>query len=290
MSGLALGIVLFAALFHASWNYLTKRSLEKIVFVWWFLLATLVLYLPMVVYFWPQTSFSAKGIACILGSALLHTVYFWTLSKAYEGGDLSLVYPIARGSMPLFVTVLAVLLIHEQLSAFGLSGIALVILGIYVVHLRSFAGKSFLEPFQALHGGASLWALSTGGSNGIGSLVDKVGVGEIYPPVYIYLMFIGVWLLLAPYILTRKRAALQIEWQVNRNSIVAVGFLVTFTYTMILFAMRMSPVSYVVAVRNVSILFSAFLGILWLGEKHAAQKIAGAVLIAVGVVFIGLSR
>ena len=228
MSTLALGIVLFAALFHAGWNYLTKKSIEKIVFVWWFLLVTLVIYLPMVVYFWPQTSLSVKGMACILGSALLHTIYFWTLSKAYEGGDLSLVYPIARGSMPLFVTVLAVLLIQEKLSVLGISGIILVVLGIYVIHLRSFAGRSFLEPFQALHGGASLWALSTGGSNGIGSLVDKVGVGSVYPPVYIYLMFTGVWLLLAPYILLKKRAELKTEWQANRNSILAVGFLVTF--------------------------------------------------------------
>lgn len=290
MSGFAMGVVLFAALFHAGWNYLTKKSLEKIVFVWWFLLVTLILYLPMVVYFWPHTSISAKGASCIAGSALLHALYFWTLSKAYEGGDLSLVYPIARGSMPLFVTVLAVLLIQEKLSVVGVSGIILVVVGIYIIHLRSFAGRSFLEPFQAINGGASLWALGTGASNGIGSLVDKIGVGEVYPPVYIYLMFIGVWLLLLPYVLIKKRAELKLEWQVNRNSILAVGFLVTFTYTMILFAMRMSPVSYVVAVRNVSILFSAFFGIHWLKEKHPAQKIAGAILIMAGVVIIGLSR
>jgi drug/metabolite transporter (DMT)-like permease len=290
MSGIAMGIVLFAALFHAGWNYLTKKSLEKIVFVWCFLLVTLVLYLPLVIYFWSQTSFSAKGVSCIIGSAFLHALYFWTLSKAYEGGDLSLVYPIARGSMPLFVTVLAVLLINEKLSVLGIAGITLVVLGIYVIHLRSFAGRSFLEPFQAVHGGASLWALSTGVSNGIGSLVDKVGVGSVYPPVYIYLMFIGVWLLLTPYVLRKKRAELKLEWQVNRNSILAVGFLVTFTYTMILFAMRMSPVSYVVAVRNVSILFSTFFGIHWLKEKHAAQKIAGAILIMAGVIIIGLSK
>ena len=290
MSGIALGIVLFAALFHAGWNYLTKKSLDKIVFVWWFLLVTLVLYLPMVVYFWPQSPLPVNGVACILGSALLRAFYFWTLSKAYEGGDLSLVYPIARGSMPLFVTVLAVLLIHEKLSALGISGIILVVLGIYVIHLRSFAGRAFFEPFQALHSAASLWALSTGASNGIGSLVDKVGVEWVDPPVYIYLMFTGVWLLLGPYILTRKRAALKTEWQVNRNSILAVGFLVTFTYTMILFAMRMSPVSYVVAVRNVSILFSAFFGIHWLKEQHAAQKITGALLIMAGVVVIGLAK
>lgn len=290
MSGLALGIVLFAALFHAGWNYLTKRSLDKIVFVWCFLVVTLVFYLPMAVYFWPHTAISAQGAACIAGSALLHAAYFWTLSKAYEGGDLSLVYPIARGSMPLFVTILAVLLIQEKLSASGLAGIILVVVGIYVIHLRSFAGRSFLEPLQALHGSASLWALGTGASNGIGSLVDKVGVGSVYPPVYIYLMLTGVWLLIGPYVLIKKRAALKLEWQANRRSILAVGFLVTFTYTMILFAMRMSPVSYVVAVRNVSILFSSFFGIHWLKEKHAAQKIAGAILIMGGVVVIGLSN
>ncbi len=290
MSGLALGLVFVAALSHAGWNYLAKKSREKLAFVWWFLLVTLILYLPMLVYFWPRTTLSPKGVACILGSAILHALYFWTLSKAYEGGDLSLVYPIARGSMPLFVTLLAVLLIQEKLSMLGISGITLVVVGIYVIHLRSFAGHSFLEPFRALHGGASLWALSTGASNGIGSLIDKVGVGLVYPPVYIYLMFTGVWLLLTPYMLMRKRTNLKTEWQVNRTSILAVGFLVTFTYTMILFAMRMSPVSYVVAVRNVSILFSAFFGIQWLEEKHAAQKLAGAMLIMAGVIIIGLSK
>ena len=120
-------------------------------------------------------------------------------------------------------------------------------------------------------------------------MVDKVGVGIVYPPVYIYLMFVGVWLLLTPYILFRRRAEVKKEWQVNARSILAAGFLVTFTYMMILFAMRMSPVSYVVAVRNVSIIFSALFGIHWLKEKHDKQRLIGAFLIALGVVFIGLS-
>ena len=243
----------------------------------------------MVLYFWPSETISAKGFYCVLASAILHAFYFWTLSKAYEGGDLSLVYPIARGSMPLFVTFLAIILINEQLSAIGISGISLVVFGIYVIHLQSFSRQSFLEPVLALRGGASLWALSTGGSNGIGSVVDKVGVGIVYPPVYIYLMFVGVWLLLTPFILFRRRAEVKKEWQLNTRGILCAGFLVTFTYMMILFAMRMSPVSYVVAVRNVSIIFSALFGIHWLSEKHASQKLVGAILITMGVVFIGLS-
>jgi drug/metabolite transporter (DMT)-like permease len=289
MSGIALGIVLFAAILHAGWNYLTKKSQHKIVFVWCFLSVTLILYFPMLLYFWPFATISPKGFYCMLASAILHAFYFWTLSKAYEGGDLSLVYPIARGSMPLFVTFLAIILIHEQLSVIGISGISLVVFGIYVIHLQSFSRQSFLEPVLALRGGASLWALSTGGSNGIGSVVDKVGVGIVYPPVYIYLMFVGVWLLLTPFILFHRRVEVKKEWQLNTRGILAAGFLVTFTYMMILFAMRMSPVSYVVAVRNVSIIFSALFGIHWLNEKHASQKLVGAILITMGVVFIGLS-
>ena len=121
-------------------------------------------------------------------------------------------------------------------------------------------------------------------------LVDKVGVGFVYPPVYIYLMFVIALLLLSPYVLVKERAALKLEWQVNRGPILIDGFLVLFTYLMILFAFRLSKVSYVVAAREVSIVFSALLGIFWLKESHAPQKIAGAVLIALGVVFIGLSK
>ena len=100
---------------------------------------------------------------------------------------------------------LAVVLIHEQISLFGAFGIALVIFGIYLSHLTSFSIQSFLEPFLALRGGGSLWALCTGGTIAAYSLVDKVGVGFVHPPVYIYLMLAITWLLLSPYVLAKKR-------------------------------------------------------------------------------------
>lgn len=290
MSGLVLGIVLTAAFLHAGWNYLTKKSQRKIVFIWWFLLVGLVFYFPMFLYYWPQTSISLMGWYCVAATSLLHALYFWFLGGAYERGDLSLVYPLARGSGPLFVPFLAVGLIHEQLSPLGILGIALVIVGIYVIHLPSFSGKSFLEPFLALRGGASVWALCTGGTIAGYSLVDKVGVGVVYPPVYIYLMLVGTWLLLSPYVLAKERMRLKEEWQINRSTILIVGFLATFTYMMVLFAMRIAKVSYVVAVREMSIVFSTYYGIVWLQEKHGKQKLLGAFLIALGVVSISLSR
>jgi drug/metabolite transporter (DMT)-like permease len=290
MSFLALGIVLVAALFHASWSYLAKKSRKKIVFIWWFLLIACVGYLPMFLYFWPQLTVTPIGWACIIATGVLHALYFWFMGGAYERGDFSLVYPLSRGSGPLFVPILALIFLQERLSAAGIGGIVLVVLGIYFIHLKSFTVDSFFEPLRAMRGSASLWALCTGGTIAGYSLVDKVGVGLVYPPVYIYLMFVISLLLLSPYVLIKERPALKLEWQVNRWPILIDGFLVLFTYMMILFAFRLSKVSYVVATREVSIVFSALLGIFWLKEAHAPQKIAGSVLIGLGVVFIGLSK
>ena len=290
MSGLALGIVLLAALFHAGWNFLAKKSRNKMAFIWWFLLIATIGYLPMFLYFWPQVAVTAAGWACIVATGVLHALYFWFMGGAYERGDLSLVYPLSRGSGPLLVPVLAIVFLQEKLSLTGGLGIALVVLGIYIIHLESISVESFFEPLRAMRGSASLWALCTGGTIAGYSLVDKVGVGLVYPPAYIYLMFVISLLLLTPYMLTRQRAALKYEWQVNRGPILIDGFLVLFTYMMILFAFRLSKVSYVVAAREVSIVFSALLGIIWLKEAHAPQKFTGSVLIALGVVFIGLSK
>ena len=103
-------------------------------------------------------------------------------------------------------------------------------------------------------------------------------------------MFVISLLLLSPYMLTRERVALKLEWQVNRGPILIDGFLVLFTYMIILFAFRLSKVSYVVAAREVSIVISAMLGIIWLKESHAPQKMAGSLLITLGVALIGLSK
>jgi drug/metabolite transporter (DMT)-like permease len=290
MSGIALSIVLVSAFLHAGWNYLLKKSERKIVFIWWFLLMSILLFLPMFLYYWHKTSISVTGGLCIIATGLLHGIYFWCIGGAYQRGDLSLVYPLARGSGPLFIPVLAALLLQERIALLGAIGIALIIGGIYCIHLRSLTGSAFMEPFRALRGGASLWALFTGLATTAYSLVDKVGVGLVHPPVYIYLMFVITWLTITPWILIREREHLVVEWRRHAGSIVTVGFLCLFTYLIILFALQISEVSYVAAVREVSIILSAYFGIVLLGEKHGKQKLIGAVLIALGVVSIGLSR
>jgi drug/metabolite transporter (DMT)-like permease len=290
MSGIALSIVLASAFLHAGWNYLLKKSERKIVFIWWFLLMSAIIYLPVFLFYYPEVVIPPAGWLCIVATGIIHGVYFWCMGGAYQRGDLSLVYPLARGSGPLFVPILAVILLREEISLLGVMGILLIIGGIYCIHLRSFSGSAFLEPFRALRGGASLWALFTGLAIAFYSLVDKVGVGLVYPPVYIYLMLLITWLMITPWILIRERHCLMSEWQRRKGSIVVVGFLSGFTYLMILFALRISKVSYVAAVREVSIVLSSYYGVVLLGEKHGAQKLLGAFFICMGVIAIGISR
>ncbi|MDD1749049.1 MAG: DMT family transporter [Methanothrix sp.] len=285
-----MSIVLASAFLHAGWNFLLKKSERKIVFIWWFLLVCGFVYFPAFLYYLPEIAIPARGWYCIVATGLLHGIYFWCIGGAYQRGDLSLVYPLARGSGPLFIPILAVILLQEEIAPLGMTGIALIVAGIYCSHLCSFSGFAFLEPFRALKGGASPWALFTGLAIASYSLVDKVGVGLVYPPVYIYIMFLITLLAITPWVLIRERRWLKSEWQNRKGSIVVVGFLSGFTYLMILFALQMSKVSYVAAVREVSIVLSAFFGIVCLGEKNWRQKLIGAVLITGGVISIGLSR
>lgn len=290
MSGLALGIVLASAFLHAGWNYLLKKSERKAVFIWWFVLAAIVIYLPVFIYYFNPSAIPPAGWACIVATGLLHGAYFGCIGGAYQRGDLSLVYPLARGSGPLFIPILAIPLLGEEVSPLGMAGIALIVGGIYCIHLHSFSRAALLAPFAALKGGASLWALGTGLTIAAYSLVDKVGVGLVYPPVYIYLMYLIAWVTLTPWVLTRERRRLKAEWRRVPGTIVVVGFLSIFTYLMILFALTLSKVSYVAAVREISIVLSAYFGIAWLGESHGRQKLIGAILMTLGVVAIGLSR
>ena len=103
-------------------------------------------------------------------------------------------------------------------------------------------------------------------------------------------MFFIALFLLTPYVWVKERPALLHEWRTNKWPILIVGSLALFTYLLILFALQISKVSHVAAAREVSSVFSALSGIIWLGKSHRQQRLMGSILIALGVAFIGLSR
>jgi len=288
-----LSLVLLAALLHAAWNFLVKGSEDPLTALWAALCAALVFYFPLFLLRLPGAQFEPGGWIFVLATGVLHTVYFFTLGLAYRAGDLSAVYPLARGSAPLMVVVLAAFFLKERISLAGGAAILLVVAGIYVIHLKGFRAGDWLSPIRRGRETAVRWALATGLTTAAYSVVDKAGVARVSPEIYIYLMFLLSILFMAPYTLTGARAVRVRELLRDRAALLrtAAGGICTMAgYMLVLFAMRMSKVSYVVAAREVSVVIGAALGVFVLKEGGARQKLLGSALIAGGLTLLALAR
>ena len=147
-------------------------------------------------------------------------------------------------------------------------------------------GAASLPPASSA---GTAWALLTGLLIASYSIVDKAGVARLHPLPYIGLMGLGMSALLVPVVL-RDRAALAREWRENWQTIVVASAMNLTSYLLVLFAFRLSKVGYVVAARELSILFSAFIGSLWLGEGPLLPRLAGASIVLAGVVCVALAR
>lgn len=290
MTATALALVLAAALLHATWNLSLKQSPRKLLVSWLSLLVGPLLASPGLFLLAGGPGIGPAGWACVVATALLHALYFLFLSEAYERGELSLVYPLARGSGSLLVALLAPLLLGEVLTPGGATGIGLVVLGVFGVAGGpgpTRPGQSrLLAQWRTLH---VALAFLTGLTIAAYSLVDKVGVVLVHPYLYQILMMEGAFAALTPYVLWRQRpsvAALKAEWR----AVAVVGILSFAAYQLVLVALRLAKVAYVVAAREVSIVFGAALGAAFLAERHGPRRILAAASIAAGLVLIGMSR
>ncbi len=287
MDPLTLALLLVAAGVHSIWNLLAKRAADQQVFLWLALLAAAALYaVPWVLTAGP---IGAPGWAFILGSGVLEAGYFIALGQTYRRGDLSGTYPLIRGTAILTATALAALALGERLAPAGIAGIALVLGGMYTVHVRALTRAGLLAPLAALRAAPSRFAAATGLLTGVAAVVDKAGIRYVSPFTYLYLVFLVAALLLAPAMLTARRAALRREWARNKGPAIAVGFMFLAAYLLVLFALQRGPVGYVAAVREIAVVFAALLGTLVLREPFGRPKVAGAVLIFMGILGIALA-
>jgi drug/metabolite transporter (DMT)-like permease len=271
MSLSALLLLVVAAVCHSTWNLLSKRSSDKQAFLWLAVTTTAVLYLPVfMAYFRPVP---LVGLMLAVVSGVVEAAYYLLLGSAYARGDLSVVYPLARGSAPLLVGMAALVFLGERPSILGASGIVLIVVGVYALHLTSFDRRGLFRPIRALRERASQLALLVGVTIAAYSLIDKVGVGYVSPVLYIYLIFLVAGVVLAPYMLLARRSAVIVEWRAHWLTILAASMLFVAAYLLVLFAFTTTRVAYVSAVREMSVVF---------GEK----KLLGATLIFAGILCI----
>ncbi len=166
-----LAILVCAALLHSGAHVALKSGKDKLAFAWWQLAAILVFYSPVLLtakWDWPLWMW-----LIVVASGLVEAAYFYTTSRAYTLGDLSVTYPLARGSAPLFIVLWAILFLREQPSTLGYAGILTIAAGLFLVNLSSLADVA--RPLKALAQPAARWALAAGLCIGTYSVMDKVG-------------------------------------------------------------------------------------------------------------------
>lgn len=287
MTPAALALLLGAAVCHSLWNFAVKTEPDRLRATYWAVVVGGVLWAPaLLVHRLDEVAPAAWALVAV--SAVFETAYVFALTAAYDAGDLSLVYPIARGTPPIVVAPLAVLLLGERLTPQGLVGIALVVTGICASHLGSFRAWRALGAPSGRR--ATALALTAGLMTAGYSLANKAGVTQVPVALWVALMYSAEIIVLSLVLAGRGRWPAPPR-EARRALVAAVaGVLMVLAYVAVLLAMTMAPVSYVVAGREISVVVAALLGTLLLGESHSAARVTAAVLVFAGLVVIALAR
>jgi drug/metabolite transporter (DMT)-like permease len=216
-----------------------------------------------------------------LVSGCFHTLYFHVLTQGYRHGDLSVVYPLARGTGPIFTVIGAVLLLDERPTPVAVVGICLIVAGVLVISLP--------REVQLKHAAPSLgFALATGVCIAMYTLWDKRAVDDVSPVLYGLGIDVSRMIVLVPMLVASAtiRSDAADAWTSHRRATLIIGALTPAAYLMVLVAFTLAPVSYVAPAREVSILFGAAMGLGFMGEAYPVQRIGGAAAILAGLVAI----
>ncbi len=325
MTPLALALVLIAAVLHATWNYWAKKAGGGLPFVYLVGLMINLAYIPVVAGYviWRDPTLSGAALGAIFVSGVLKTLYSLFLQRGYRTGDFSLIYPLARGTGPLFSAVGAVLILGERPSPVGLAGAAAIIAGIFLIAgghkwVRSLWGaasprflvggvpppRTFgpdlrtgqrptrregtpptLDPIRQ----AACYGFVSGLFIAAYTLWDKHGVAQllIAPVLYDAGTALTQLVLLAPFA-WRRRGEVAKEWRLHRRNAVIVAALSPLSYVLVLTAMAFTPVSYVAPAREVSILIGMAFGAHFLNEAEARRRLWAGLCIVAGIVALAL--
>ena len=276
------GLVLTAAVGHALWNFAARKAAGDAAVIWLSVVVGALVAVLLCAYTWWQGApplLSWPGGLCLVATGLIHGLYFALLAEAYEHGEISLVYPVARGSGVGLTALVAWLALGEDISLLGASGIALVLAGIFCL------GASALKHQTC---GLRL-ALGVGLTIVCYSLVDKIGVGYVQPLYYIAGMWLIGTLVRAPWVVRRYGAGLLTTARVHWQAIALIGGASLGTYLLILHAYTQGPVGYIVAVRESSVVIGALLGWIFLEERLTPLKATGLLAIVGGLMLIKAS-
>ncbi|MCL5951725.1 MAG: DMT family transporter [Chloroflexi bacterium] len=283
----ALLVVLIAAVLHAAWNLLAKYARDPSAFMWWgvtigaawftaFMLTQAWLGLPRDIWVTFAVSLAAE------------IVYVIAITRGYAAGDLSQVYPIARGSPPLLIALWSAVFLTERLPTLGYVGILLLVIGVYLASLPAL--DSFFRPLAALSHRPAQWGLLAGLCVSLYTVLDKLNVASAAPLVYNAWVYGGIAVGYAPFVWSQQnRSSTWLEWKSNWVWIVIGSVATIGSYVLALIGMSITAASYVGAVRATSVVIGALFGWLLLKESFGPIRVIAAAIMLVGLVLIAVA-
>jgi drug/metabolite transporter (DMT)-like permease len=282
VSPVALALIAAAAIAHAAWNFLAKQARSGIAFVWLGGLTAAVVYaVPAFAQLaLGSRSISGAGVLFMLGSGALHSTYFTTLQRGYAAGDLSVVYPLARGTGPAISVVAAIIILGERPGPIALVGAVLIVGAVLSL---AFGGHRL--PSR----GALAFALATGATIAAYTIWDAHAVTDLAQPAITYYWGSEVTrALLLAWPALRIRGAVRAAWRQDRRAILGVGLLSPLAYILVLVALTLAPVSVVAPGREASIVIATLLGAHVLREGDRTRRMVAACAIVVGIACLAL--
>ena len=290
MDPLVIGLVAFSAVLHVAWNVRLKTAGDPLRAATVGILAASVGIIPAGVAAWwwaGRPDLPPEGIALGVGSGLVEAVYFILLSAAYRRGDLSVVYPIARGTAPLLAVAIGVGLLGEHLGAVGFIGVGLLLLGFFLLQRpwRVLRGHRGLDP-------AIAFALATGVTIATYSAIDRVGTRLIDPVPYAAILWATTAVALTGWVRFAAGGQVFAGDPAERRSAAIGGWLTLGAYLLILVALSVAPLSGVAPLRESATVLAAAWGSFRLGEAvtrgDGIRRIAASVAIVGGALLLAI--
>lgn len=284
MTSLALTLVLTSAILHAFWNLATKRVNGGAEAVWLFSTVSTAVYAPiaLMIYLVERPYIGPLQFVFLAGSGVFQLVYFVMLSRGYRVGDLSVVYPLARGTGPLLATALAIIFLGERPAALTFGGALLICLGVFLIA----TGGRRSGHISSI---ALIYGVGTGLVIGSYTVWDGHAVSALAIPAVLQAWTADAarTLYLAPHAHQHWTGVREL-WRLHRRDILTVGILSSLSYMLVLTAMSFSPVSSIAPAREVSILLGSVMGVMVLKEPLRPIRVLAAVIIVAGVIGVVL--
>jgi drug/metabolite transporter (DMT)-like permease len=281
--------VLVSGFLHAVWNLLAKRASGDAsgpAFVWLYSALSTVIFAPLAAgVFVAGERLGAVGLLFAFGTGVLHVGYFLSLQKGYQVGDLSVVYPLARGTGPLLASGVAILLLGERAGPVAWAGILLIVAGVFLLAYEPNGGRR--PPAGARLG--VVFGLLTGAFIAAYTLWDKQAVGNLAlsPVLYYWGSLLVQTVVLLP-VAVRRRGEIRAAWRARRAETLGVAVLSPVAYLLVLTALVFAPVSRVAPAREIGILIGTFLGGGLLEEGGLERRLLASLCMVFGIVALAV--